>query len=200
MGENRSSSGATARKPRADSLRNRERLLEAARAVFAAGGPDASLEAVARAAGFGIGTLYRHFPSRDALFLAVYRREVDELVALADRLGQEADTVEALRMWLRACVGMVATKRGMLAVLTPAAGSTEAAFADTRQRLWAAAGDVLRRAVEAGAVRDDVDADDVLRALLGFCYGGDMQGWQSAALRLLDIFVDGLRTRPPARK
>ena len=109
------------RRPRADSLRNRERLLEAARGVFSAGGPDASLEAVARTAGVGIGTLYRHFPTREALFQAVYRHEVDQLVELAERLAAEAAPVDALRRWLHANVQLVATKKGMLAALALAA-------------------------------------------------------------------------------
>src|ERR1700704_6892513 len=94
----------TARKPRADAVRNRERVLEAAKAVFNAGGPEASLEAVAKRAGVGIGTLYRHFPTRESLFDAVYRREVDQLGDLAERLAQESAPVDALRQWLRAIV------------------------------------------------------------------------------------------------
>ena len=89
------------RKPRADAVRNRERVLEAAKAVFSAGGAEASLEAVARAAGVGIGTLYRHFPTREALFEAVYRREVQQLADLAEQLKKEAPPIEALRRWMR---------------------------------------------------------------------------------------------------
>src|SRR6478609_6843442 len=96
------------RKPRADSVRNRERVLEAAKAVFSAGGSEASLEAVARRAGVGIGTLYRHFPTREALFEAVYRREVQQLADLAEQLKQEPQPVEALRRWLRSNVKFVA--------------------------------------------------------------------------------------------
>ena len=107
----------TSRKPRADALRNRERVIEAARAVFSAGGPDARLEAVAKAAGVGIGTLYRHFPTREDLFDAVYRHEAQELAALADRLRKEAEPIEALRQWLHAFVKFVATKKGMSAAL-----------------------------------------------------------------------------------
>src|SRR5579864_6996027 len=109
----------TTRSQRADAVRNRERLLEAAKAVFSSGGPDASLEAVARRAGVGIGTLYRHFPTREALFEAVYRREVEQLADLAEQL--KADNVaptEALRRWLRSNVEFVATKKGMSAALT----------------------------------------------------------------------------------
>ena len=89
---------ATVRKPRADAIRNRERVLGAAKVVFSAGGPDASLEAVARQAGVGIGTLYRHFPTREALFEAVYRREVQQLGELAEQLKSEADPVDALSL------------------------------------------------------------------------------------------------------
>ena len=101
------------RKPRADAVRNRERVLEAAKAVFSAGGAEASLEAVARAAGVGIGTLYRHFPTREALFEAVYRREVQQLGDLAEQLKQEAEPLDALREWMRSNVRFVATKKGM---------------------------------------------------------------------------------------
>src|SRR6266699_3934111 len=94
-------SAETVRKPRSDAVRNRERVLEAAKAVFSAGGPDASLEAVAKRAGVGIGTLYRHFPTREALFEAVYRREVEQLSELAEQLKSEPRPVEALRSWLR---------------------------------------------------------------------------------------------------
>src|SRR3979411_1334181 len=108
------------RKPRADAVRNRERVLEAAKAVFSAGGPDASLEAGARGAGVGIGTLYRHFPTREALFEAVYRREVEQLGELAGQLKNEAAPVDALRSWLRSNVEFVATKKGMSAPPAPA--------------------------------------------------------------------------------
>src|SRR6202158_5706906 len=103
-------STATVRKPRADAIRNRERGLEAAKAVFSAGGPDASLEAVARRAGVGIGTLYRHFPTRESLFEAVYRREVEQLADLAEQLKVDVAPAEALRRWLRSNVEFVATK------------------------------------------------------------------------------------------
>src|SRR5471030_188736 len=100
-------SAATLRRPRADAVRNRERVLEAAKAVFSAGGQDASLEAVARTAGVGIGTLYRHFPTSETLFEAVYRREVQQLTDLAEELKLEATPTEALRQWLRSNVEFV---------------------------------------------------------------------------------------------
>src|SRR5579862_2898275 len=113
--------GTIARRPRADAVRNRERVLEAAKAVFSAGGPDASLEGVARRAGVGIGTLYRHFPTREALFEAVYRREVEQLADLAEQLKSDTVPSDALRRWLRSTVEFVATKKGMVAALALAA-------------------------------------------------------------------------------
>src|SRR3954466_658372 len=109
------------RKPRADAVRNRERVLEAAKAVFSAGGSEASLEAVAKRAGVGIGTLYRHFPTREALFEGVYRREVQQLGELAEQLKAEPEPVEALRQWLRSNVEFVGTKKGMTTALALAA-------------------------------------------------------------------------------
>jgi AcrR family transcriptional regulator len=195
---NRSSNAK--RRPRADSVRNRERVLEAAKAVFSAGGPDASLEAVARHAGVGIGTLYRHFPTREALFEAVYRHEVEQLAELAETLKAEAEPVEALRRWLSANVEFVATKKGMSAALALAANSASELFAYSSDRLTKAVGGLLDRAIAAGEVRADVSPGDLLRALVGMCYTHDQPGWQASVLRLLDIFVDGLRrnsgTRP----
>ena len=184
------------RKPRADGVRNRERVLEAAKAVFSAGGSEASLEAVARRAGVGIGTLYRHFPTREALYEAVYRREVEQLGDLAEQLQCAPEPVDALRRWLRANVEFVATKKGMAAALAlVAAGSTEL-HAYSFDRLTKAIGTLLARAVAAGEIRGDISADDVLRALIGMCYMHDQPGWQTTALRLLDVFVDGLLVRP----
>src|SRR5438105_11979713 len=111
----RNQAAATLRKPRADAVRNRDRVLEAAKVVFSQGGPEASLEAVARRAGVGIGTLYRHFPTREALYEAVYRREVEQLVELAKHLETKIAPVAALRHWLRAGVEFMATKKGMAA-------------------------------------------------------------------------------------
>ena len=181
-----------ARKPRADSLRNRERLLEAARAVFSAGGPEASLEAVARAAEVGIGTLYRHFPTREVLFQAVYSREVDEMVALADSLAEAPDPVAALRQWMHASIRMVATKRGMLAALSPVLDGKHEFFQSTADRLLAALTGLLGRGVEAGRLRKDITPEELLRAFLGICYMPEQPGWQQTVVRLLDIFVDGL--------
>ena len=181
-----------ARKTRADSLRNRERVLDAARTVFAAAGQSGSLEAVARAAGVGTGTLYRHFPTRQALFEAVYRHEVDQLVVLAARLETEAP-LEALRLWMRANVAFMATKKGMSAALAVAVHANPDLTASSVERLGRAAETLLRRAAQNGAIRDDIGAQDVLRTVVGLCYVHDKPGWQESVLRLVDVFVDGMR-------
>ena len=190
MGEH---SSKTTRQPRIDAVRNHERVLEAAKAVFSAGGPDASLEAVARHAGVGIGTLYRHFPTREALFEAVYRREVEQLAELAEQLKAAVSPVEALRHWLRANVEFIATKKGMSAALALAMNSSSELTAYSFERLTAAMGGLLGRAVAAGEIRADISPEDLLRALVGMCLLHDQPGWQASVLRLLDVFVDGLR-------
>lgn len=180
------------RRLRADAVRNRELVLEAAKAVFSAGGPDASLEGVARRAGVGIGTLYRHFPTREALFEAVYRREVQQLADLAEQLKEEPSPCEALRRWLKANVEFVATKKGMSAALALAMSSSSDLSAFSFDRLTKAVGALLDRAVAAGEVRAEISPEDLIRALVGMCYMHDQPGWQASVLRLLDVFVDGL--------
>ena len=180
-------------------MRNRERVLESAKAVFSAGGSEASLEAVARHAGVGIGTLYRHFPTREALYEAVYRREVEQLGDLAEELEDAPEPVEALRRWLRANVQFVATKKGMISALALVAHGSSELHAYSFDRLTKAIDTLLARAVAAGAIRADISAEDVLRALIGMCYMHDQPGWQATTLRLLDVFVDGLRLRPAGK-
>jgi AcrR family transcriptional regulator len=184
------------RRPRADAVRNRERVLEAAKAVFSAGGAEASLEAVARAAGVGIGTLYRHFPTREALFEAVYRREVQHLADLAEQLKQEAKPLDALRHWMRSNVRFVATKKGMSAALALAAYKNSELFSYAFDQLTQAVGGLLDRAIAAREIRDDITPEDLLRALVGMSYMNDQPGWQASVLRLVDVFIDGLRIRP----
>ncbi|MGA9722474.1 MAG: TetR/AcrR family transcriptional regulator [Candidatus Binatus sp.] len=187
----------TARRPRADAVRNRERVLAAAKAVFSKGGADASLEAVAKRAGVGIGTLYRHFPTREALFEAVFRREVHQLSELAEQLKDETSPVEALRRWLHSDIELVATKKGMSAALALAVHGSSKLYTDSQERLAKAVGVLLDRAVAAGEIRSDISPKDLLRALVGMCYMQDQPGWQASVVRLVDIFVDGLRL--PAR-
>ncbi len=153
---------------------------------------------MARCAGLGIGTLYRHFPTREALFQSVYRDEIDQLVALARQLPADAEPADALRRWLHANIGVVATKRGMLAALAPSTEGAQQLFANSRTLLVAATDALMRRAREAGALRGDVAADDVLRTLFGLCYAHDGPGWQAKATLLIDVFLDGLAVRREA--
>ncbi|WP_435169815.1 TetR/AcrR family transcriptional regulator [Falsirhodobacter sp. 1013] len=172
-----------ARKPRADQVRNRDRLLAAAREVFRADG--ASLEAVARRAEVGIGTLYRHFPTREALFQAVYAREVEALETLARK--------DDLAAWMRAALEMMATKKGMVTALAPVLDKDAPFFTEQSARMMTAVAGLRDRAVAAGQVRDDVSADDLMRVLLGLSYGPGADA--SRAGLLLDVFLDGLRPR-----
>jgi AcrR family transcriptional regulator len=189
-----------ARRPRADAVRNRERVLAAAKLVFSKGGADASLEAVAKRAGVGIGTLYRHFPTREALFEAVYRREVRQLSELAEQLKDEPSPVEALRRWLHSDIELVATKKGMAAALALAVHGSSELYVDSLERLAKAVGVLLDRAVAAGEIRSDISPKDLLRALVGMCYMHDQPGWQASVVRLVDIVVDGLRLPARIRK
>jgi AcrR family transcriptional regulator len=183
----------SSRGPRADASRNRDRLIEAATTVFSAGAPQASLGAVAREAGVGIGTLYRHFPTREALFEAVYRREVEQLGELAERLARESPPVEALRLWLHANVRLVATKRGMVEALHLVASGSSELKAYSFARLTAALGLLLDRGVAAGELRPDITAEDLLRTVIGIFYADSSADWQASALRITDVFIDGLR-------
>ncbi|MCG7359661.1 TetR/AcrR family transcriptional regulator [Roseomonas sp. ACRSG] len=186
------------RKPRADAQRNRERLLEAATQVFNQGGAEASLEAVARQAEVGIGTLYRHFPTREALFEAIYRREVQQLAALAEQLeGEASPPVEAVRRWVHALIGFVAVKKGMSAALAIVAQSSSNLAACMLDQMVAALDRLLRRAVVAKEMRGDIGAEEVLRALVGMCYMQDTPDWRRNVLRTADIFIDGLRYAAP---
>src|SRR5215813_10541301 len=177
------------RRLRSDSIRNRERLLEAAAAVFSAGGPDASLEAVARRAEVGIGTLYRHFPTRESLFEAVYRHEVDHLAELAEQLAAGGDEpVEALRKWLQANVRLVAAKKGMIEGMQLVAHGSSELKAYSFGRLTEAVALLLERAIAADKIRADVPPEDLLRTLFGIFYSQGSIDWQPNALRLVDVF------------
>ena len=183
---------STDRPLRADAVRNRELLITAAAAAFAARGADVPLEDIARNAGVGVGTLYRHFPTRDLLVQAVYRHEVDVLVERADDLLDTLPPDQALEEWMQLFVRHVATKRGMLSVLKPMLSSNPSFFAETRGRATAAATKLLDAGVAAGTVRSDVDGADLLRAVGGICMSTDQER-SDASDRLVGLLFDGLR-------
>ncbi len=182
-----------ARKPRADAQRNRLRLLDTARAVFADKGADASLDEIARAAGVGIGTLYRHFPTRDALVAEVYRNATQQLADAATMLAETHPPVEALRQWMRLFVDHIATKRVMAEALNALVGGTSELYAASGQQVTAAMTLLVERAVTSGDIQLSVEPLDLLRALMGVANVSSGPDWQESARRLVDILIAGVR-------
>lgn len=177
---------------RADAQRNRDRLLAMAVRAFSRDGPGVTLESIARDAGVGIGTLYRHFPTRESLVEAVYRHEIDVLCERADQLLESLPPEQALAEWMQLFVVHVATKRGMLSLLKPML-STNPNFSDqTRGRATAAASKLLEAGVAAGTIRADVNGGDLLRAVGGICMSTDQER-SAASERLVGLLFDGLR-------
>jgi AcrR family transcriptional regulator len=187
---------STSRRTRADSIRNRERLVEAATHVFSTGGRQATLEAVAREAGVGIGTLYRHFPTREALVEAVYAAELDDVTDSAPALLDALAPEEALRAWMDRYAAFVATKRGMADVLRASVASGRIATPATRQRITAAIGTILDAGAQAGTLRADAAPEDVTLLLLGTFLSTADQRDPERTGRMLDLIVDALRVRP----
>jgi AcrR family transcriptional regulator len=182
------------RKPRADAARNRSLLIAAGRDVVAEQGANASLERVAREAGVSIATLYRHFPQRDALIEAIYREEVDTLVAAATTLTAERDPIAALREWLLMFVDFLDTKRGMSGALDTLLRGPEPLFRDSSDRLASSVDALVRRAQESGALATDLQPLDLLRAIGGIANVSPDENWKRSALRLVDVLVAGLCT------
>jgi AcrR family transcriptional regulator len=178
---------------RADAVRNRQKLLEAATEVFAEAGTDVSLEAISKRAGVGIGTLYRHFPTRDELVAAAYRNEVDRLHDAAGELLREHPPDVALAEWMDRFVTYAEAKRGMLDALRAAMASNAGLQTDARGPILDALGTLLDAAIAAGTIRSDVTADDVVRAMGGIWLMPDEPGWPEQARRLLGLVMDGLR-------
>jgi AcrR family transcriptional regulator len=183
----------TGRPLRADAQRNRDALLAAAGRAFAAEGPDVTLEAVAAAAGVGIGTLYRHFPTREALVEAAYRNELARLCDSAEGLLGTLPPDAAVRAWMDQFVDYAVTKRGMADTLRALTAAGRNPFAQTRDRLLGALGSLLDAAVWAGTVRADISPADLLATLGGVSMAaGDAAGREQAS-RVLDLVMDGLR-------
>jgi AcrR family transcriptional regulator len=180
---------------RADARRNIESLLDAARKAIAKDGPEASLDDIARDAGVGSGTLYRHFPTRVALLEAVYRDEVARLCGVGDRLLEsDAPAGEALSDWLRAYVSFGAMKRGLMGPLTSSLGQDSDLFATCKSMIVTTGGRLVERAQEAGAIRDDIEATDVLRLASVIAHAGELtREGSELSERLLTVAIDGLR-------
>ena len=178
---------------RADALHNRDRILEVARDAFAASG-DASLNSIAKQAGVGPGTLYRHFPNREALVLAVYRHDVQQLADSAPLLLDEHPPLAALRLWFDRLAYYGKIKHGLADVLH--AVTSDGLAGETYGPVIGAITLLLRACEQAGSIRSGIDTDDVL-LLLGFLWRIDPGGDGDArASRLLDLVMDGLRAKP----
>ena len=186
---------AQARKPRADSARNRQSLIDAAKAGFSEVGLNVSLEEISRRAGVGIGTLYRHFPTREAVVEAVYRREVEHLAEAVPQLLETSPAGEALHKWMHLFVDYIATKRLIAPSLAAAAVRGSSLHTTSVELITRALTTLVKRAVASGDVRKDIDPSDLLRALVGVSYGNPDAGWQASARRLVDILMDGLRRK-----
>lgn len=178
---------------RADAQRNRHRLLAAALQAFSSGEDTITLEAIAKRAGVGIGTLYRHFPTRDALVEAVYRNELDRLRASANELLAFRDPDVALRTWMDCFADYVADKRGMADALRAAVASGAISASETRDSLTAAIKGLLNAGAAAGTVRGDVSAEDVLASLTGIFLASGAPHQREQAERMLNLLMDALR-------
>jgi AcrR family transcriptional regulator len=182
------------RRPRADAARNREKLLEAASALVTEGRGELSLAAVAERAGVGIGTLYRHFHNRDALIAALYRNEVERLHDAAGTLARDLPPLDALKAWLDRYVALMTVKYGFADAMKSAVKSDAEIFTHSRSRLRAALSSLLDAAADAGLVRCDAQAEDILIAVAAQVSASlSGEGAQKRCERLLGLTIDGLR-------
>lgn len=185
--------GVTDRKPRADAERNRERILKAAKQEFTRAGADASLEEIARKAGVGPGTLYRHFPTREELLVAVYRSEMEKLAVAAQSFAETLSPVEALRAWLLLFVDAVETKKIIAAALNALARDPRIVFEASSAQIHEAIHMLVKRAIKSGDIRKDLDPGDLLRALVGVANFATSPDWPQSARRLVEILILGAR-------
>ncbi|MCO5997321.1 TetR/AcrR family transcriptional regulator [Actinoallomurus rhizosphaericola] len=181
------------RRPRADATRNREQLLAVATRLFASAEAEPSMRAIANEAGVGIATLYRHFPTREALVDAVYRDQVSRLTTGARELLAQLDPPAALRRWMDLFGKWIATKNGMLDTMLAMVESGEIAHAHTRTELLGAIDDILEAGRTSATLRADVPAEDIAAALIGIFTVAGSPEHAAMAARLLDLLMDGLR-------
>ncbi len=188
-------SGDDARGRRSDAVRNRDAVLAAATRVFAVADAEPSIRAIAREAGVGIATLYRHFPTREALVDAVYQDQVQRLTAGADELLADLAPATALRRWMDLFGDWLATKHGMTDTLMAMIDAGDITLAHTRDELLAAITTILVAGGAAGDIRADTSAEDVAAGLLGIFTVAGRPAQHAQAERLLDLLLDGLRPR-----
>jgi AcrR family transcriptional regulator len=185
-------SQSKARKPRTDAQRNRERILEVAKQAFSQSGVSASLDEIAKDAGVGPGTLYRHFPTREDLLEAVYRTEVEKLAAAERKFADTLPPVEALRAWMLLFVDYIAAKQIIAPVLNALVGDPKKVFEASYSQIWEAIRALVKRAIKSGDIRKDLDPD-LLRALIGVANVSTSPDWQQSARRLVEILILGAR-------
>src|SRR6266849_4567086 len=181
------------RKPRADAQLNRERLLEVAKEAFTRSGANASLDDIAREAGVGAGTLYRHFPTRDALIEAVYRTEVEKLAAAQRELSAKLPPIEALRAWMMLFIDYIAAKQIIASALNCVVGGPSRLYESSRVHIAGAIDALVKTAIKSGDIRKDLEPFDLLRALIGASNVATGPDWQESARRLVDILITGSR-------
>lgn len=184
-----------ARRPRVDAQRNRERILEVAREAFTQHGPEATMDDIARRAEIGPGTLYRHFPTRDALIEAVFRSEVERLTAAGQRYAVTMGPLEALRAWMFVFIDYVAGKLLILPALDTVPGGSMRMIEGTRGQVHGTFRELVEGAIESGDLSADADPDDIIRALIGVFHTTSLPGWESSARRIVDILIDGSRPK-----
>jgi len=176
-----------------DAQRNRQRILEVAKEAFARSGANTSLDDIAKQAGVGAGTLYRHFPTRDALLEAVYRTEVEKLAAAERKLAQALPPIEALRAWMLLFVDHIATKQIIAPALNIFVGGPSKLYEASRSQITGAIHGLVKRAIESGDIRRDLDPFDLLRALIGVSNVASSPDWLQSARRLVNILIIGSR-------
>ena len=181
------------RKPRADAQRNHEKILEIAKEAFTRSGANISLDDIARQAGVGAGTLYRHFPTRDALLEAVYRTEVQKLAAAEKEFAKSMPPVEALRAWMLLFVDYIAAKQIIAPALNTIVGGPSKLFDATGDLVKGAIQGLVARAIKSGDIRPDLDPLDLLRALVGVSNVASSPDWPQSARRLVGILILGSR-------
>jgi AcrR family transcriptional regulator len=183
----------TARKPRADAQRNRERILEVAKQVFTRRGAETGMDEIAKRAKIGPGTLYRHFPTRDDLLAAVYISEVEKLAEAQKKFSAELPPVEALRAWMLVFIDYIAAKKIIAPALNAMSGGPSRVFQQTNRLMEEAANALASRAVASSDLRPDVDPMDMLRAIYGVSSAGSTDEWPAKARRFVEILIQGSR-------
>jgi len=185
-----------ARKQRSDAQQNRERILAVAKEAFTKSGASASLDDIAKRAGVGPGTLYRHFPSREDLLKAVYHVAAEKLALAAKEFAETLPPIEALRAWMLLFVDYIADKQIIAPALHALVEDPQKVYEASYGQIWKAIRSLVKRAVKSGDIREDLDAVDLLRALVGVSSVGPGPDWQQRARRLVDILILGSRPGP----